>query len=91
MRPLGRFFQVTETLDVRKYFLDIDKIQHFPLTFVIKSDLSPDNIFSKIQEQARRHFVVDAVVDAYMEAVEEVINIPRLLEMFNAVVDRKSR
>ena len=33
MRPLGRFFQVTETVDVRKYFLDIDKIQHFPLTF----------------------------------------------------------
>jgi len=27
MKPLGRFFQVTETLDVRKYFLDIDKIK----------------------------------------------------------------
>ncbi|MEZ5671054.1 MAG: class I tRNA ligase family protein [Thiotrichaceae bacterium] len=24
MRPLGRFFQVTETLEVKKYFLDID-------------------------------------------------------------------
>ena len=34
MRPLGRFFQVTETVDVRKYFLDIDKVQRFPLTFV---------------------------------------------------------
>ena len=33
MRPLGRFFQVTETVDVNKYFLDIDKIQRFPLTF----------------------------------------------------------
>jgi hypothetical protein len=37
MKPLGRFFQVTETLDVKKYFLDIDKIQRFPLTFVVKS------------------------------------------------------
>lgn len=27
MRPLGRFFQVTETLNVNKYFLDIDKIE----------------------------------------------------------------
>jgi len=27
MRPLGRFFQVTETTDVKKYFLDIDKVQ----------------------------------------------------------------
>ena len=37
MRPLGRFFQVTETVDVNKYFLDIDKIQRFPLTFVVKA------------------------------------------------------
>src|SRR5665647_996558 len=34
MKPLGRFFQVTETLDVNKYFLDIDKVQRFPITFV---------------------------------------------------------
>ncbi len=26
MKPLGRFFQVTETLDFKKYFLDIDKV-----------------------------------------------------------------
>jgi hypothetical protein len=37
MKPLGRFFQVTETLDFKKYFLDIDKIQKYPVTFVIKS------------------------------------------------------
>ena len=29
MKPLGRFFQVTETLDFKKYFLDIDKIETF--------------------------------------------------------------
>ena len=40
MRPLGRFFQVTETVDVKKYFLDIEKIQKFPLTFVVKSTAS---------------------------------------------------
>ena len=32
MKPLGRFFQVTETIDVGKYFLDIDKVQRFPIT-----------------------------------------------------------
>ena len=31
MKPLGRFFQVTETLDFKKYFLDIDKIERYPL------------------------------------------------------------
>src|SRR3989344_3716512 len=34
MKPLGRFFQVTETLDVKKYFLDIDKTHRYPITFV---------------------------------------------------------
>ena len=41
MRPLGRFFQVTEAVSARKYFLDIDKIERYPLTFVIKSEHPP--------------------------------------------------
>ncbi|MGB3508834.1 MAG: hypothetical protein WBA93_06250 [Microcoleaceae cyanobacterium] len=36
MKPLVRFFQVTETTDFKKYFLDIDKIEKYPITFVIK-------------------------------------------------------
>lgn len=35
MKPLGRFFQVTETIDVTKYFLDIEKVQRFPISFVV--------------------------------------------------------
>ncbi len=38
MKPLGRFFQVTETLDLKKYFLDIDKIEKYPITFVVKTE-----------------------------------------------------
>lgn len=36
MKPLGRFFQFTEAIDVNKYFMDIDKIQRIPLAFVVK-------------------------------------------------------
>lgn len=90
MRPLGRFFQVTETLDVKKYFLDIDKIQHFPLTFVVKSELPPDRILSAIKTQAQDHFVVNTVVEVYMAAIEEIINIPSLLEMLSVVIGRKA-
>ena len=90
MRPLGRFFQVTETLDVRKYFLDIDKIQHFPITFVIKSDLPTNDILAAIQTQAQRNFVADAIVNTYMQAIEEVINIPCLLEMLDTVIARET-
>ena len=37
LRPLGRFFQVTEVSVLGKYLLDIDKVLHFPVTFVIKT------------------------------------------------------
>lgn len=86
MKPLGRFFQVTETIDVSKYFLDIDKIQRFPLTFVVKSNDSEDEIKRALEDQARAKYKVDAVVQGYMEAVEEIINIPRLLERMQSVI-----
>ena len=38
MRPIGRFFQVTEVNNYDKYLLDIDKVMHFPVTFVIKTN-----------------------------------------------------
>lgn len=54
MKPLGRFFQVTESMDVRKYFLDIDKIKRFPLTFVIKSNEPKEILRKRIRENAKR-------------------------------------
>jgi hypothetical protein len=90
MRPLGRFFQVTETIDARKYFLDIDKIQRFPLTFVVKSDESVETIRGKVETQARRVYSIDKIVKKYMDCIEDVINIPRLLECFSEVQKRKA-
>ncbi|GAB1418475.1 hypothetical protein MASR2M12_12400 [Bacteroidales bacterium] len=82
MRPLGRFFQVTETLDFKKYFLDIDKIQKFPITFVIKSDEAIADILAKIKDNASKIYLVTAIVDKYMNCIEEVINIPTLNQRF---------
>lgn len=82
MRPLGRFFQVTETLDFKKYFLDIDKIQKFPITFVIKSDEQTKEILTKIKENASKIYLVTAIIDKYMSCIEEVINIPTLNQRF---------
>jgi hypothetical protein len=79
MKPLGRFFQVTETVDAGKYFLDIDKVQRFPITFVVKSEQSSDEIREAIRAQAKNKYLIDAVVQSYMKAVEEVINISDLL------------
>ncbi len=86
MRPLGRFFQVTETVDVSKYFLDIDKIQRFPLTFVVKSNDSVSEIEQAIKTQAKVRYKIEAVVAGYMQAIEEIINIPRLLDCLKTVI-----
>lgn len=85
MRPLGRFFQVTETLDVRKYFLDIDKLQKYPVTFVIKSELPIDEIEKQLREQAEAQYVVQQIVDRYMASIEEIINIPELMRRLKMV------
>lgn len=86
MRPLGRFFQVTETIDVKKYFLDIDKVQRFPITFVVKSSDSSQKILETIRAQAVALYKIEAVVESYLNAVEEVINVPYLLDAFEEVL-----
>ena len=45
---------MTETLDVKKYFLDIDKIERFPISFVIKS-IEPIETLRQKLEAARRN------------------------------------
>jgi hypothetical protein len=87
MRPVGRFFQVTETVDVTKYFLDIDKIQRYPVTFVVKSTDSVERIKEKILQQAAAIYPVQAIIDKYMACIEEVINIPTLVQRFNEVTN----
>ncbi len=88
MRPLGRFFQVTETLDFKKYFLDIDKIQRYPITFVIKTEITEDEIFNHLESNAHEMYGIKAVVKRYMELIEEVINIPKLNSIFSEQVEK---
>jgi len=86
MKPLGRFFQVTETLDFKKYFLDIDKIQRYPITFVIKTEKSEDEILAQIEKNAKATYGVKAIVKRYMESIEEIINILKLRSILNDLV-----
>jgi hypothetical protein len=88
MKPLGKFFQVTETLDFKKYFLDIDKIQKYPITFVIKSDEDVENLRRKIKENTNKMYSISAIVDKYMACIEEIINIPMLNIRFKDAVQK---
>lgn len=86
MKPLGRFFQVTETLDFKKYFLDIDKIQRYPITFVIKTEMNEDEIYRHLEDNAVATYSIKAVVERYMESIEEIINTQKLRQIFEEQV-----
>ncbi|WP_288799471.1 hypothetical protein [uncultured Fibrobacter sp.] len=88
MKPLGRFFQVTETLDLKKYFLDIEKIEKYPISFVIKTNDSEKEIRSKLSLDAAKTYVVKNIIDKYLSCIEEIINIPVLTKYFNSVVSK---
>ena len=85
MKPLGRFFQVTETTDVKKYFLDIDKLEKFPVTFVVKTTLSIDELTKNIRDGAIEQYTVEKVVEKYMDCIEEIINIESLIKSLDKV------
>jgi hypothetical protein len=89
MKPLGRFFKLKETIDAGKYFLDIDKVQRYPVTFVIKTEQKPEYLLNKIEEQAKVRYKIKAIVSRYMKCIEEVINIPELMLRFNQVLEFK--
>ena len=87
MRPPGRFFQVTEVLDFKKYFLDIDKVNRFPITFVIKFDESQDELKKKIKNKAKSHYD-EKTLKKYMKAIEEIIPIPKLIEYLGIIIKK---
>ena len=86
MRPSGRFFQVTETVDAGKYFLDIDKVQRYPITFVVKTEETPSKVRKRIRQNAKQKYSIERIVRRYMSCVEEVINVPMLTAYFNELV-----
>lgn len=81
MRPVGRFFQVTEVNNYDKYLLDIDKIMHFPITFVVKTLKSKDIVLEEITEFINtRSGGMVIIKERYQKAIEEVITINELKE-----------
>ena len=85
MRPLGYFFQVTETLDIKKYFLDIDKLEHYPIRFVIKTNEDREKIYEHLRHGAFEQYGIEKIVNRYMESIEDVVNIPQLITILNEV------
>ena len=79
MRPVGRFFQVTEVNNYDKYLLDIDKVLHFPVTFVIKTRTSREAVQKALDDYIKKRSNGMAVIEKrYRKAIEEIITINEL-------------
>ena len=79
MRPIGRFFQVTEVNNYDKYLLDIDKVMHFPITFVIKTRSSKEQVLKELDAYiTARSSGMRVIEKRYRTAIEEIITINEL-------------
>ena len=79
MKPLGRFFQVTEVDVYNKYLLDIDKVMHYPVTFVVKTTRLSQEIYDDLKKYINtRANGMKVVIDRYYKAIEEIITINEL-------------
>jgi len=77
LKPLGKFFQVTETLDFKKYFLDFDKINRFQLSFVIKTDLTSEAVREQISSTAKKSLPSD-LVQRYVSLFDDIYTLNEL-------------
>lgn len=84
LSPLGKFFQVTETLDFKKYFLDFDKINKFPMSFVIKTELSDQEVREQIRKNASTELEAP-VVDTYINLFDDIFTINELTNILKWV------
>ena len=88
MRPVGRFFQVTEVGNYDKYLLDIDKVMHFPVTFVIKTESTKSQVLEGLEAYINaRASGMRIIEQSYRKAIEEIITINELREWMNELDD----
>ena len=79
MRPVGRFFQVTEVNNYDKYLLDIDKVIHFPISFVVKTKFTKEKVQADLEQYiAQRSSGMVILEERYHKAIEEIITINEL-------------
>lgn len=85
LTPLGKYFQATQGFDFKKYFLDIDKLGKFPISFVIQTEMSAVEAFERIKRDAKEKYSNQLVLDSYLKSFEKVFTLSdfdKMLEDF---------
>lgn len=87
LKPEGRLFQVTEVFNFEKYFLDIEKLMHFPITFVIRTKLSPEESLKRIKQDADGKYNRETL-QKYLSCFEEVITLPTIRSFLEQIKEK---
>ena len=90
LKPLGKFFQVTETLDFKKYFLDFTKLNRVPITFVIKIENNPEEVIKLIKNSAK-NVLPPNLIQKYIVLFEEIITSQTLRNYFKDMIKEKKQ
>ncbi len=86
LQPLGKFFQVTETLDFRKYFLDFEKVNRFPMSFVVKMEGNRETVINRIWNDAvRSNIYSEALLNTYMSLFDEIYTLTDLVAIIQGL------
>lgn len=77
---------MTETLDFTKYFLDLKKVNRFPIAFVVKTSLTPEAALARIEADALKSGKYQPKeVEIYISLFEEVFTLASLREILEKV------
>ena len=63
-------------------------MRHYPLSFVVKTERAIPGILSELREKALDTYGIERVVEEFMACIEEVINIPTLLDRLTQIIDK---
>ncbi len=84
LQPTGKIFQVTETFDFKKYFLDFEKLNRYPITFVIKFEGTEEEAMKIIKSSASKFSEEQQKI--YLPLFEEIITSVTLRNIFKELI-----
>lgn len=83
LKPEGKLFQATEEVEIGKWFMDIDKVARYPISFVVKDERKPSDVLQDIREQGERKKWENEKITQMCKSIEYIITIPTLAKILD--------
>lgn len=83
--PLGKYFQATQNFNFSKYFLDIEKLVKFPISFVIQTNMTAEESLKRICRDARKKYSDESILSSYLDSFDQIFTLRDLDEILNSL------